>query len=456
MTPTSLHNWFGNVTSRPAVVAEVQSVEDIVAVVQDHERCPSPVRAVGSNHSTTPCATADGGTAVLMRGMSRIIEIGDTTVTAQAGALYIDVNQELRRHGLQFFVNVELGNLTMGSAATGGTKDASMPGEYGQIASYAVALRMVLPNGELLTVTEDDPELLQAARSSYGLLGIVYEVTFRVRPLAALDVHHATYRLEEFGKQLPTMRDRGDSLMLYINPFTDSITVEFRRYHDRDADDDLTDWQWRLRNYVWSHLAPLYAHHVTKLVRWRPLRSALIDTMNGVIVVALRYVVRGRSTAPQAQQIRYPAVSDSSRYTFSIWAFPEERYVECLRRYYDFSRRYYLRTGYRVDLLSVGYRIRADQSSLFSYSYDGTMITFDPVSTGSEGWEDFLRAYNELCSELGGVPLFNQTNLLTRAQVRRAFGDRVEQFDRRRREMDPDDRLLNAYFRELIATPPVA
>ena len=93
--------------------------------------------------------------------------------------------------------------------------------------------------------------------------------------------------------------------------------------------------------------------------------------------------------------------------------------------YFEFSKEHYKRTGYRINLLSVGYRILADQSSLFSYSYNGTVITFDPVSTGNLGWDTFLREYNSLCSELGGMPLFNQTNLLTRGQVTRAFGDRL-------------------------------
>ena len=91
------------------------------------------LRAVGSNHSTTPCGVAEGGTVVDMRKMNRIIEIRPDSVTTQAGVLYIDVDQELQKHNLQFYVNVELGNLTMGSAACGGTKDASMPGEFGQV-----------------------------------------------------------------------------------------------------------------------------------------------------------------------------------------------------------------------------------------------------------------------------------------------------------------------------------
>jgi hypothetical protein len=198
--------------------------------------------------------------------MDRILEIRDDTVTAQAGALYIDVNYELLKRNLQFYVNVELGNLTIGSACCGGTKDASMPGEFGQVASYAVGIKMVTPAGELVEITESDPELLQVARSSYGLFGIVYEATFKVRPLAALAVHHETFSLDEFAQQLPALKARGESMMMYINPFLDRITVEFRRYHGAPTARDLTDWQWKIRDRVWSYLAPLYTYYVTRYV----------------------------------------------------------------------------------------------------------------------------------------------------------------------------------------------
>ena len=169
-------------------------------------------------------------------------------------------------------------------------------------------------------------------------------------------------------------------------------------------------------------------------------------------MLALTKVIKGKATVPMAQQIRYPAVPDNSRYLFSIWAFPEERYLDCLKAYFEFSKEHYERTGYRINLLSVGYRILEDQSSLFSYSYHGTVITFDPVSTGNFGWDTFLREYNSLCSELGGTPLFNQTNLLTRGQVDRAFGERMPYFEKYRRQYDPTNRLLNNFFRELLPT----
>jgi FAD/FMN-containing dehydrogenase len=450
MENQQVRNWFGSIVSFPSVVTEAENIQDIIAIVQDTEKYPSPIRAVGSNHSTTPCGVADNGTVVVMRKMNRILDIGTDTVTAEAGALYIDVAKELQKHGLQFYVNVEIGNLTIGSAACGGTKDASMPGEFGQACSYASALKMVTPSGEIVEVTEEQPELLQAVRASHGLFGIIYEATFRVRPLRSMAVRHKTYSLDEFDKQLPALKAMGESIMMYIDPFLDAITVEFRRYREDKDPARASSWQWKLRNLVWSTLAPHFSYMVTKYIPIKTLRYFLINTYNRLKNLVLVLGVRGDNTVATAQMIRYPEKATNSRYTFSIWAFPEEDYISNLRAYFRFCHEYYRSWRYRPNMMHVGYRINKDTSSLFSYSFNGNVMTFDPVSTGDAGWEQFLVAYNDFCSRHGGSPLFNQSNSLTRWQVEKAFGDRLDIFESYRERFDPTERLLNEYFKQLL------
>ena len=102
-------------------------------------------------------------------------------------------------------------------------------------------------------------------------------------------------------------------------------------------------------------------------------------------------------------------------------------------------------------MLNVSYRIKQDTNSWFSYSSEHPVMTLDPVSTGPLGWETFLTAFNDFCSEHHGVPLFNQTKWITRHQARKAFGVRLEQFEQERRGLDPKGRLLNEYFREKLS-----
>jgi FAD/FMN-containing dehydrogenase len=448
-------NWTREHVSYPRAVVEVDDTGEVADVLRDPATYPTPVRGLASRHSTSRCGEADGGTVVDVRRLNRITRIGPDSVTAQPGALYIDVAKELEKHDRQFYVNIELGNLSMGAAAMCATKDGSMPGEFGQVNSYAIGMKILTPAGELVEITEDDPALLQAARSSYGLFGIVVEVTFRVRPLQAMAVHHEVFTVEEFTRRLPELVARDQSMMLYIFPFVGKVLVEFRVYTGKEAEERKGSlprrFGWRVRNYAWKTAAPTLGYALERYVPARSIRYAALNEFYGALVpLMMTRIVRGQYTIPTDQMIRYPDVAGRSKYTFSIWAFPEERYAETLREYFQWVNAYYRRVRWRPNLTHVGYRIAQDQSSLFSYTYDWTGITIDPCSTATPGWTDFLDAYNVFCSEHDGKPLLNQTPRLSPAQVRRAFGDRIEQFEQYRLRFDPGDRLLNGYFRDLL------
>ena len=456
MSRKKVQNWKGSITYYANSVEVVRDVEDIVRIVSDRERYPAPVRGRGSHHSTTRCIVAEQGTVIDMSAMNRILAIDQTekTITMQAGVLHIDAAHELERHGLQFYVNVELGNLTVGSGACGGTKDASYFSaeddqfEYGQVASYVVDIKAVLADGSLLHVTEADEELMQAMRSSYGMLGIIYEVTYRVKEIRPLAVSHQSYHVDEFASRLEELIAGKRSMMLYLFPFLDRVVVEYR--YDGDGPMRSNSWQWRLRNWVWKTGSPFFGKIVTLLVPGRRLRSWIFDSYNRLSQWVIVRVIRDTNSSPVDQIIRYPETAGFSSYTFSIWVFPRAEYPGTIRAYYLFCKDYYARSGYRCDLLNVGYLIAQDTRSLFSYTSHGDALTLDPVSTGSRGWEDFLVAYNEFCSQHNGTPLFNQTHKITPQQTQKAFGAEIEKFLQLRQRYDPDNRYYSAFFSDLF------
>src|SRR5579864_2529868 len=110
MADPTVTNWFGDLVSHPKVVVEAQTVQDIIDVLKNPDQYPSPLRAVGSNHSTAPCGVAEGGTLIKMK-MNRILNISTDSVTVEAGAVHIDIAEELEKHNLQFYVNTEIGSL---------------------------------------------------------------------------------------------------------------------------------------------------------------------------------------------------------------------------------------------------------------------------------------------------------------------------------------------------------
>jgi hypothetical protein len=180
------------------------------------------------------------------------------------------------------------------------------------------------------------------------------------------------------------------------------------------------------------------------------VRYGIIDTFNAGWRMQLENIVVGDYTIPGDQIIQYPPISNDSRYTFSLFAFPENEYPTVITDFFKFCKDYYAQKGYRSNLLYVGYRIAEDQKSFFSYSGAGNVMTIDPVSTANPGWDDFIVAYNQFCSDRKGMPLLNQTPSLSREIVQRAYGDKLAKFSSVRKQYDAKDRMLNSYFRALL------
>jgi FAD/FMN-containing dehydrogenase len=63
-------NYDGGISTSPKQVAYPETVGEIQAILQDTRKYPSPVRAMGSYHSLTPCASSDGTIINTSRSLS--------------------------------------------------------------------------------------------------------------------------------------------------------------------------------------------------------------------------------------------------------------------------------------------------------------------------------------------------------------------------------------------------
>jgi FAD/FMN-containing dehydrogenase len=442
-----LENWSATLQTRPARVEHPSSAGAIAHILGDAQQYPSPVRVMGSYHSTTPCSSADSGTIIRVDRLARVLEIGPDFVEAEAGALYIDVAHELDRRGLEFYVNLQIGNITMGAAACSTTKDGAFPGEFAQASSYCTAMTMVTPDGKVRTISDAEPGLMQAARCSHGLLGVVCAARFRVRPIQPIAIEHRDISLEQFLQQLPALMAGDHSLEYYLYPFIDRVTLQIRS--KTQAAGRVNHWVWPLRNFSVSIAVPAAARWLGSL-RWPGLAQALSGAFYGFSGHALQWFCSAAKTHASEQTTQYLEPPGRYGFTFGLWSFPVARFAPILRDYVALLKAHYAQTGWRSHMPTVGYLVSCDANALLSYSMAGPVLTIDPTGFGGEGWDRFIDRYNAFCCERGGIPLLNQTPRLSREQVRRSFGERLQRFEQIRRTMDPGNRLLNPYFADLL------
>jgi FAD/FMN-containing dehydrogenase len=449
-----IRNYDGGITSSPAQVVWPSSALEIQAVLRDVWRYPSPVRAMGSYHSLTPCASSDG-TVINMSRMKRIIGIDrdSMTVTAEAGLQFVEASRALRAQGLQFRTNIEIGNMTLGAAACCHTKDGLDGSEFGQVGSYLTKMKWVTPAGELAEVSEEsDPSLLRFMRSSYGLAGVIYEVTFRIKPLEVVHFSYLPRRIEDLTeREVDDILDASTGLVCW----TVGHRAHFQMRRRADKAGPFASLFAATRQRLWNRSEAWAGRFIDGRIPTRLLRNAAHDAWfaGSKLLLSALWATGGATLYNPDKTIDYSKTPASAKYAFTFWAFPRRQWLATLREYLEFSERHFRKYDFRCNMALGSYFIRKDTNALLSYSHDGDIFSIDPIHayTDKPAWDTFLKEFNDFAYARNGIPLLNQSPFVQKQHVEAAYGARWAEFSARGRQMDPNGRMLNPFFAALLA-----
>jgi FAD/FMN-containing dehydrogenase len=451
--PTKITNYDGGVVTVPQAVVRPESVEELRAILRDTARFPNPVRPMGSFHSLTPCA-ASSGTIVSMSGLKKIqaLDPQHMTLTAQAGLQLVEAAEALQRHQLQMMLNIEIGNMTLGSAACCQTKDSLDGVEYGQVNSYVTHIKWVTPAGDLEEASEEtNPEILFLVRSSYGLSGIVYEVTLKIKPLEVVRFNYFIHDVNDLTQdQVSQIIADNESIVCWTIGRTVVIQTRNRTTQLKNA------WLAGIRRRTWSHNGAFVGRAIRRYTPGATLTTLFEDLWFAMQRASYKFVsaIGGFSLYDPDKIVNYARTPPSARYAFTFWAFPRADWVSNLKAYLEFSDQHFKKYGFRCNIPLGSYFIRQDSSSLLSYSYAGDILSLDPIHAYSDhdkaAWEYFLQEFNAWAHGRGGIPLLNQSPFVEKAQVVAAYGERWKQLSDWVRTVDPQGRMRNAFFQELL------
>jgi FAD/FMN-containing dehydrogenase len=444
----TFRNWNGSDVSQPRVVAAPRNLEDLINVVRDQKTYPSPVRAAGSFHSMNACFETTG-TQILTKAFDGVeVDLDSRTVTVGAAVTLLQIRNKLRPLGMQLEVTPEIGNATAGSVCCCGTKDSSLgPTGLGQVSSSVCRIKLVNPRGEVEDVSEEsDPQGLFVLRSSYGLLGVVYEVTFRIQPAVALRYEYAVLPLDP-APTMEAMRAGADAMLGFAQPYANRIIVE-RRYRlpeNLAAFSAFSRAKRRGRDVLWESGASFFPTRIPH--NW------WFDTQDRLLQGQLRILTAMGGFRAHRWDSTVDFKPNRSHYVdFTFWAVPVSRWSEFTPAVRKFCGDFRKETGFRMSIMAEVYSLAQDQHSLLSPSPNEEMLTMDVVDTRIDNplWAEFNKRFNELAASFGGRPLLNQTKYPTRSLVRKTLGAEWDRFIGIRQKVDPDGRFLNRFFSDLI------
>jgi alditol oxidase len=167
-------NWAGNVTYstrrvlRPRSVAEAQ---ELIAAAET-------VRPLGTRHSFSLVADS-AGALLSTEHLNRVVEIGDETVTVEAGIRYGDLSSALESHGLALPNLASLPHISVGGAIATGTHGSGARSQ--SLAAGIASLDLVCADGSISRLHRSDEDL-EGAVVSLGAIGLVTRVSLDVVP----------------------------------------------------------------------------------------------------------------------------------------------------------------------------------------------------------------------------------------------------------------------------------
>ena len=331
-----------------------------------------PIRPRGSGSAATDCNSSIAGTTLHTTGLDRIVNVDahNGSVTVQAGVRLDELVDTLAEHGLELIGGYELQGRTVGGAIAAPCFGPSIGRAGGYFSTHVIALKVVLADGRLLQVRADQAHLLSAFRMSFGLLGVIYEATLRVRPIRTFSASHRRVDIGKFADIVDALSNSDIGFKFYLMPYRDRVYLDLRRYESSPGNTYRAPW--KLKDWGESTVLPHVFRSLNRVLPVKTVKYNLIDTISEATqnIVNSRFVNNGNNAAALSG---YAGGRKRGR-VYSTWCFPAANFSVIAKAYRDFCVATYEDVGYRCDLPAVGYRLCRDPSSPLSPSHDEAMI----------------------------------------------------------------------------------
>ncbi len=228
-TTAEWRNWAGDQRCSPAEVISPRSREELCEAVAGAAAAGRRIRVPGSGHSFTEAAMTEE-TMIRVEALDEVIDADPASgrVKVGGGIVLADLNERLHELGLAMENLGDIDRQTLAGAistATHGTGAALR-----NISAQVEGIELVLADGSVRELGQDEPELLRAARVGVGSLGAIAAVTLRCVPAFNLHRVDEPRPLEEVLGSFAELAAANDHFEFFVFPYTQkALTIRRNR-----------------------------------------------------------------------------------------------------------------------------------------------------------------------------------------------------------------------------------
>jgi FAD/FMN-containing dehydrogenase len=401
-------NWVGNQSCISRYKGMPGSEAQLAEMVAEANAQGLNIRVAGSGHSFTP-VVGTGGVLLSLAGMKGVLDADLETrrVTVAAGTRIGEVGQALKGLGLSLSNQGDIDSQAIAGAFATGTHGTGA--ELSCLASQVVGMRLVQPDGRIITIDDSDLNMLHAAQVSVGVLGVISAITLQTVP--AYNLHETLWR-EDF----ESCMDRHDELAAMHRHF----------------------------GFFWCPVPE--SRQLYCLPDTAPV--SLTDKTADVCEMKIMDITDAPPMAQDFEKIAYSSEVYPIEYVPNFheleYAVPVQHGKEAIR-----AVRELMLTKHTSCIYPIEYRFTAGDPAWMSPFHHQDSITLSVSGgPGIDYWE-YLKDVDTILRGFGSRPHWGKLHFLDTEDVSTLY-PRAADFRALRRQLDPEGRFLNDHLRMLF------
>ncbi|REK71850.1 D-arabinono-1,4-lactone oxidase [Paenibacillus paeoniae] len=423
-------NWSGSVTAKPREVMLPTSIDEVVTAVNQCRREGRRLRVVGSGHSFTAVAASDD-LLISLDLLQGIVKVNpeEGTATVWAGTKLKRLGEELFGHGL---AQENLGDIDVQSIAGAISTGTHGTGrELGTISTQVVGLTVVTGQGEVLACTPaSHPEWFKALQVSIGALGVIVQVTLRLRSAYKLEYVSRRMPIKECLLQSEQLAQENRHFEFYWFPYAEPCQIKLMN------ETDLPPGSRKVRDYIGDVIVENAVFGLLSgICRRVPRASSAISRLSASQVPIGRKVQYSHKLFATARLIRFNEME---------YNVPADVMVPIIEEMRETMSRERFHVHFPIE---CRYVCGDDIWLSPSYGRDSAYIAVHMYK--GMPYEAYFEAMEEIFLRYGGRPHWGKLHTLGSDRLKERY-PMWESFRRVRAELDRDGILLNPYVEKLL------
>lgn len=424
-------NWSGGVTSKPRHVITPKDEVELAAAVRS---ASDTVRVPGTGHSFTPLCASDGTLIDLaaFNGLRSVDAARQRATFAAATPLWA-IGPALYPHKLGLNNMGDIDRQVLAGVVGTGTHGTGRT--MGNFSSAVTGFKLVLANGDVLNCTPDEnTEVFEAGRCSFGSMGVMSEITTQLRPAHKLSERNFLMPPDELFPQLDQLVNENRHFEFFWFPYADVCICKTLNETDEPAPEPRGALEMFARGEKGSADTSLFAG-INAVLPYAPFLLKHSHRLFSQFMPGAAKVRWSHEILPSPRTIRFNEME---------YAVPYAKGLDAIREVVETIRKQKINTGFPIEYRSV-----AADDVWISPFYKRESATIAVHQFHTVDTTRLFTTAESIFKKYEGRPHWGKRHTRTRHELAAIYPE-FERFRALRQRLDPGEKFLNAHLHSLF------